>query len=215
MHKIKIFSIQALLLEELNDFFYSKKTTMDEIFNHYYDNRKSNSKLASHKLKGNTVDNLIKSMEPKFYDTISKFTNEFVDKERNTKVMSNSSIYGNKSVSLKKPITTRLNINNNSNTSGKIKKDQNNTKILVKENTNLDDSYVSVKEEVKDTGIKRKERNYFGYNKKNGEENQNVYRRINDLNKLEFEYFNKRKTTAPNTDNQDFSDIYYNLKKKL
>jgi hypothetical protein len=218
---------------KFNDFFYGKRATLSDIFTHYQDHRKL-------KTKGDdSIENVMGSMGVKFLTNISKYTNDLVEKG---KLLSNIT-YHKPSSKLNSTNTVvskidKKNLTNKNNTrtsllkSGQAdsiiknpistrstdlnQKDSLHQKARDEMTIDPDDSYVSVKEEKHDQMNKKKERNFFGYDKKSGEENHKMYMRINDLNKLEFEYFIKNKSkNANNAGNQDFSEIYYNFKKKL
>lgn len=219
---------------KFNDFLYGKRATMSDIFTHYQDHRR----LNTHERRDDSIEKVMGSMGVKFLTNISKYTNDLVEKGKllnnqklkipRSKLDSNNSIITKlekknlntaKSSGIKLTHTHTLIDSGNKAPLSSTRSTDLNLKDFKErgrdERTiNPDDSYISVKEEKHDQMNKKKERNFFGYDKKSGEENHKMYMRINDLNKLEYEYFIKNKKKNADS-NQDFSELYYNFKKKL
>lgn len=219
---------------KFNDLVYGKRATMSDIFTHYQDHRRLNTQER----RDDSIEKVMGSMGVKFLTNISKYTNDLVEKGKllnnqklkipRSKLDSNNSIITKlekknlntaKSSGIKLTHTHTLIDSGNKAPLSSTRSTDLNLKDFKErgrdERTiNPDDSYISVKEEKHDQMNKKKERNFFGYDKKSGEENHKIYMRINDLNKLEFEYFIKNKKKNADS-NQDFSELYYNFKKKL
>lgn len=219
---------------KFNDFLYGKRATMSDIFTHYQDHRR----LNTHERRDDSIEKVMGSMGVKFLTNISKYTNDLVEKGKllnnqklkipRSKLDSNNSIITKlekKNLNTAKSSGIKLTHTHTLIDSGNKAplSSTRSTDLTLKDfkergrderTINPDDSYISVKEEKHDQMNKKKERNFFGYDKKSGEENHKMYMRINDLNKLEYEYFIKNKKKNADS-NQDFSELYYNFKKKL
>ena len=79
----------------------------------------------------------------------------------------------------------------------------------------LDDSYHSKKAVSIEENKKKNDFNFFGYRRNNEESMADVYRRIVDLNSLENKIFKHNSKNQEKLNNNNFSELFYNIKKKM
>lgn len=227
--KLNLFYDKTKSIEKkIKEFLFSRRATLDDIIMHYH----QHLKLAEPNEEG-MIENLISTLKTKFFTTISKYTNDFVQQPIKAKLTMNPistlnindfNSEGNikKTVAslVKKSATTTAHSTNNHIHSDSVDIPPESVNLqTLPESKNLDDSYTSEKLEKAFSNRKIKRQNFFGYSKNNGEEVQHLYRRINDLNKLEFHFFKENDKSVANeivkSTNPQFAEIYFNFKKKL
>ena len=164
-----------------------KKSSLQEILDN-----------VTHHIKDERVDQFIHILENKFFSKLSKYTNEFVEKTRR-KSLSHEMFAEAKLFNLIKKTPRE-----GSSVHFKPK--------LEKKDSNSDDSYISETQQQSEAP-KKKERNFFGYNKETSEDLRNLKKRSEDINNLELGLF-KSKNTG-NINNGQLTEIYYHFKKKL
>jgi hypothetical protein len=213
-------------LDKMIDHSSASKIKLDDIFTHYY------TRLNKH---DDVVSDVIHALKSKFFNQITKYTNDFVE---NSKIKNAHSIYTHPVSPTRKFIKKSTSIFSQFNLSNNIKKDHSESKMIeisknnsvsnvlnavtkiptsaltANTSVNLNDSCQS-KEIVRiEDNSKKKKKNYFGYNKKNKKEEYvtDIYKRLVDLNSLENKIF---KTSQNEIENNQYAEMLYNLKKKV
>lgn len=181
------------------------------------------------------MEKLVEALSEKFFNQISKYTNDFVEiptkvglnylhtqgdssgqnkTDKDGKEIKEAKEKGQASSSNLALETKRSKEN------GTLKMVASTSKMTVPVNVNvnvnvesLDNSYHSNKEVKIHVDKSKKERNYFGYKEQKRNELMGTYNRLNDLRKLQLNLFKTSKNSKIKP--QDFSEIYYNFRKKL
>jgi hypothetical protein len=167
-----------------------KKATLQELLNNVHHHVKEEK---------SSVEQFFHIMENKFFSKLSKYTNDFVQKD------------GRKSIS-ELPKALQMHARKSPRDHKNKESEKNDGKSAPGDEKDLDLSYVSAKvvsNEVK----KKKERNFFGYNKEMSQDLQNLRLRNNDLNILQLKLLKSKNEGTLN--NGQLTEIYHHFKKKM
>jgi hypothetical protein len=168
-----------------------KKATLQELLNNVHHHVKE---------ERSSVEQFFHIMENKFFSKLSKYTNDFVEKD------------GRKSITELPTKALQMHVRKSPLDHKNKENEKAGGKSPAAEEKDLDLSYVSAKV-VSNEVRKKKERNFFGYNKEMSQDLQNLRLRNNDLNILQLKLLKSKNQGTLN--NGQLTEIYHHFKKKM